>query len=331
MLLETPTSSTDALRRISPSGVVSTLATSDCFGDANNLAVDSAGALFVSDSYYHRICRVSATGVVTTFAGSKGASGSDDGAGASARFNSPRGLAVDGAGTLFVADTGNYRIRRITPDGQVTTLAGSTPGAADGAGAAAQFVVIADLDIDGAGGLWVADSNRVRRVTAGGVVTTIAGAWEGGYQDGPVATARFHSLSGIVRDGAGVILGDSGVIRRLEGGTVTTIAGRFAESAYLDGEGSTARFEAPQDIAFEPAGNLLVSDNQSIRRVSPQGAVTTAATSGAKCVASDTQGVLYFTYGHSIRRVDPGGATSLLAGDAYASGSADGVGSAARF
>ena len=223
-----------SLRRIAATGAVTTLATG--FWSPSGVALDGVGGFLVADSGYSRICRVTAAGVVTTFAGTKGTRGSTDGVGENALFGEPTGLVVDAAGVVYVADAGNYRIRKITPDGTVTTLAGSSYGFADGTGSAAQFAYpLSHLTLDGAGGLYVADGSRIRHVTQAGVVTTVAGSTIAGSQDGAALVAQFSSVRGLAMVGAGLLIADTSTFRRLENGQVTTIAGRAAQRGRIDG------------------------------------------------------------------------------------------------
>ncbi|MGZ5206631.1 MAG: hypothetical protein ACXWCI_17090, partial [Caldimonas sp.] len=182
------------VRKITQAGVVTTIAgqvgtgfgngtgAAAAFGTINGIAVDSAGNLYVTDSN-SAIRKITPAGVVTTLAGSNPALGPTpgfvDGIGSAARFAGPWGMAIDGAGNLFVADAFNYAIRKVTPAGQVTTLAGGGPAASgylDATGNAARFKSPDSLSIDAAGNLYVNDANgsAVRKVTPGGVVTTVA-------------------------------------------------------------------------------------------------------------------------------------------------------------
>ncbi len=179
-------SGNSTLRAMTPAGAVSTLAgTVGVFGFADGtgsaarfnfpggLAIDAAGNLFLADWDNFLIRRITPAGVVTTLAGSPGAAGSTDGTGAAARFRNPNGLAADAAGNLYVADWGNHTIRRVTPAGVVTTLAGSPgfAGSADGAGAAARFANPTGMAVDSAGNVYVADqgNHTIRRITPAGV------------------------------------------------------------------------------------------------------------------------------------------------------------------
>ena len=124
------------------------------------VAVDSAGNVYVADTGNNTIRKVTPAGVVTTLAGLAGSSGSADGTGSAARFNYPSGVAVDSAGNVYVADTGNNTIRKVTPAGVVTTLAGlaGSPGSADGTGSAARFYYPHGVAVDSAGNVYVADT-----------------------------------------------------------------------------------------------------------------------------------------------------------------------------
>jgi sugar lactone lactonase YvrE len=148
-------------------------------------------------------------GVVSTLAGST--QGYTDGTGAAAQFSSPRGVAVDASGNVYVADWSNHRIRKVTPTGVVTTLAGSTNGYADGPGAAAQFFNPSGVAVDASGNVYVADTNnqRIRKVTPTGVVTTVAGSTRG-YADDTGTAAQFFNPTGVAFDASGnVYVADS--------------------------------------------------------------------------------------------------------------------------
>jgi hypothetical protein len=229
-------------------------------------------------------------GAITTLAGSA-TQGFVDATGTSAQFSAPKGVATDSGGNVFVADSGNNRIRKVTPAGVVSTHAGSGAfGSADGPAATASFYGPGGVAVDGAGNVYVADPglNVVRKIS-GGSVSTFAGtaAIAGGNADGTGAAARFGGPLGVAVDGAGTVyVADSGnsLIRKITAaGVVTTLAGGGAGACALqDGTGSAARFCVPEALAVDAGGNVYVADtaNNAIRMVTPAGVVTTLAGNG---------------------------------------------------
>ncbi|HKS37373.1 MAG TPA: NHL repeat-containing protein, partial [Verrucomicrobiae bacterium] len=276
-----------AIRKVTPTGVVTTLA-GLVLSVPHGVAVDSAGNLYVADTYNHTIRKLTAGGEVTTLAGLAGNAGSVDGTGSAARFKFPLGLAVDGVGNVFVADTSNSTIRKVTPAGLVTTLAGlaDNNGYADATGTAARFNYPAGVAADSSGNVYVADAinHTIRKVTSTGVVTTLAGLAGGpGSVDGIANAARFNYPAGVALDSAGnLYVADemNHTIRKVTpAGEVTTLAGLAGSNASADGAGRNARFYEPRGVAVDSAGNTYVADsnNHRIRKVTPTGEVTTLA------------------------------------------------------
>jgi hypothetical protein len=318
------------------------------FSAPRGVAVDGAGNVYVADSTNHAIRKIDSAGVVTTLAGTAGSNGNQNGTGAEARFNEPFAVAVDSAGNVFVADTSNNAIRKITPAGVVTTLAGGNgAGTTDGTGTAAKFHEPRGIAIDSAGTLYVADyeNHMVRKVTSEGVVTTLAGGPDiSGYVDGQGTTARFTSLQGIAVDSSGNVYVTEGFnrdVRKISStGLVTTLAS------------GTGKFGEPRGIAVDASGNLYVGDYAShvIRKVTSSGTVTvhagtaptpgttdgTTATAlfyGPSGVAIDSSNNLYVadTLNNTVRKISSSGTVTTFAGLAGRTSSVDGSATAARF
>ena len=369
------------------------------------VATDGSGNIYVADVYNHTIRMITPAGVVTTLVGTPGSAGSADGTGAAAQFNQPSGVAVDGSGNVYVADTTNHTIRKVTPEGVVTTFAGSpgNSGSADGVGAAARFKYPVGVAVDGAGNVYVADTSNnlirkittagavstignaatgialpwgvavsgagdvyvantddhtIRKISAGGVVTTVAGSHGvPGFADGPSDVARFTNPTGVAVDGAGnLYVADSSnsIVRKIASdGTVTTLAGMAHHEGDVDGIGSAARFTHPTGIAIDGTGQAYIADSFThiIRKLTvvtaevstfagkpgPQGysdgAPRTARFDAPAGIAVDPSGNVYVadTYNNTIRKISADGSVTTLAGTAKAAGSADGTGNAAQF
>ena len=248
---------------------------------------DGAGNFYVADAGNNLIRKVNSAGVVTTFAGSSN-QGNFNAIGTLASFNNPSAVAVDGAGNIYVADAGNSLIRKITPTGVVTTLAGnSIPGSNDGTGAAASFNNPTGIAVDAAGNIYVADSGNslIRKITPAGAVTTFAGSGTKGKLDGAGITASFNTPVGLAFDASGnLYVADSGnnLIRMITpAGVVSTIAGDGTKGNN-NGAALNSNFNKPSGITIDQAGNIFISDsaNNLIRMLTPQGQVLTLAGSG---------------------------------------------------
>lgn len=279
-----------AIRKISINGEVTTFAGTGYAGSTDGqgtaasfnypaaVAVDINENVYVSDQYNYTIRKITKTGMVSTLAG-RGNQGSSDGQGTAASFYYPEGLAVDSAGNVFVADFYNHKIRKITASGLVSTLAGSgSLGSSDGIGSEASFNYPCGLCIDASGTLYVADqrSNKIRKVTTGGVVTTIAGSGVAASVDGPALQASLNYPSGIAKDVSGVIYISERFGNRIRkitlDGQLSLVAGSYSTGS-TDGSTSNARFDCPFGIALDLGGNILVADrfNHKIRKISNAG------------------------------------------------------------
>jgi sugar lactone lactonase YvrE len=266
-------------------------------------AVDSAGNVYVADTNNHTIRKITSSGVVTTLAGTPGVFGFNDGTGAAAQFYFPQDVAVDGSGNVYVADTGNDTIRKITPGGVVSTFAGTATvvGSKDGTGTAALFNGPYSVAVDGSGNVIVADTGNftIRKITPAGVVSTYAGAVGIlGSSNGTGTAANFGSPSGVAVDGSGnIYVADStnNEIRKVAaGGVVTTLAGVATKngSGHSDGTGQTAQFNNPFGVACDSAGNIYVADtnNNIIRKITSGGTVTTLAGTASIIGSADASG-----------------------------------------
>ena len=345
-------------------------ATEALLAGPEDVAVDGAGNLFIADWSNYRIRKVDSAGTITTMAGTgeSGFSG-DGGPAVQAQLAIPTGVAVDGAGNLFIADTGNYRIRKVNSAGTITTVAGSGEtgafgGGFSGDGGPATEALLGGttgVAVDGAGNLFIADwsNNRIRKVDSAGVISTVAGGGGGplnGEDGGPAVQAALFYPRGVAVDGVGnLFIADTGNhrIRKVDSvGTITTVAGTVRGRFGGDGgPAAEAQLAIPTGVAVDGASNLFIADlgNHAIRKVDSAGTITTIAgsgeigimdggfsgdggpatealLSGPEGVTVDGAGNVYFADkgNHRIRKVDSAGTITTVAGTVRLGFSGDG-------
>jgi gliding motility-associated-like protein len=305
------------------------------------LAADASGNIYVADSGDDDIKMINPAGIVTVIAGT-GTVGAADGVGTAAGFNRPSGITLDASGNIYVTDAGNARIRKISPAGVVTTIAGTgIAGNQDGFGTGAAFNNPVGIAVDKAGNLYVVDANNnaIRKIDTDGQVTTFAGNGSLSVADGTGRAAGFYNPHGITIDATGTlyVADGSNRIRMITtpGAVVTTIAGN--NSGSQDGIGTAASFYFPNGLVAGQSGNLYVADsgNNEIREVAAGSIVTTLAGNGSigsrdgagKAaifnspigIAIDAGGNLYVSDSpdNKIRKISPKGVvTTLLLNDA---------------
>jgi len=285
------------------------------------MVVDPSGNVFVADAQNERIREIGFYTMVSTFAGN-GSATSSNGPALSASFYFPADITKDAAGNLYIADYYNHMIRKITPAGSVSTLAGATLGPwsgafLDGQGAEARFNGPSGVAIDASGTLYVSDlyNNRIRKITPAGMVSTLAGNFNAGYSEGAGAAATFNAPTSVALDAAGNVYVSDYYNHRIRkvtpSGMVSTLAGSgigYASGGFAEGPGITAKFNYPMGLAVDASGNVYVADaqNHRIRKVTPEGVVSTVAGTGMKGFLDGTIAVAQFN-GPSAVKLDAAG------------------------
>ena len=319
------------IRKVDAAGVITTVAgdgTRGYGGDGGaavaaqlqgpwSVAVDGAGNLYIADTYNSRIRKVDAAGIITTVAGDGSFGyGGDGGAAVAAQLQSPWGVAVDGAGNLYIADTGNSRIRKVDAAGVITTVAGDGThgyGGDGGPGTLAQLNRPLDVAVDGAGNLYIVDTYnyRLRKVDAAGVITTVAGDGTYGFggDGGPAVAAQMRALYGVAVDGAGnlyIVDTYNYRIRKVDAaGVITTVAGDGTLGYGGDGGRAVeAQLYRPFGVALDGAGNLYIADtyNNRIRRLK-------------RALRISAGGIALATGTPVVRRISPNALVSVFGWD----------------
>jgi uncharacterized protein (TIGR03437 family) len=349
----------DVVQKITPSGVVTTAvgtgvqggygdggpATSAQLGEVIGVALDPSGNLYLADAGNQTIRKVDTSGIINAFAGliENGGFSGDGGPATSASLHQPTGIATDASGNVYIADTQNYRIRKVDRSGIITTFAGNgiRGSSGDGGLATSASMIPSGITLDANGNVYIIDSARVRKINTSGIITTVAGTVTGGFSGdgGPATSAQLSSPNGIAVDASGNLyiadFGNSRLRKVSSSGIITTFAGNGYYLASGDGGPAvSALLNAPLGVAVDPAGQIFIADSGSsrVRKVDASGTITTFAGNGQASptgdggpatsaavyapqgVALDPSGNVYITTAPAIRKVDSGGIiTSLTA------------------
>jgi PIN domain nuclease of toxin-antitoxin system len=323
----------DRVRKVTSSGIISTVAGNEIRGFSGDggpatsarlsypysVAVDTAGNLFIADTYNHCVRKVTPGGVISTVAGNGtyGFSG-DGGPATAAQLRIPQGVAVDTAGNLFIADTGNNRVRKVTPGGVISTVAGNgTHGFSGDGGPAtsAQLNYPSGVAVDTARNLFIADrnNNRIRKVAPGGVISTVAGNGTYGFSGdgGPAMAAQLRIPQGVAVDTTRNLFiadyGNNRVRKVTSNGVISTVAGNGIRGFSGDvGPAASARLNGPSGVAVDTARNVFIADtgNNRVRKVTSSWVISTVAGNGIRGFSGDggpaTSARLSYPYGVAV-------------------------------
>ncbi len=322
------------VRKVDSSGTISTFAgtgmrgfggdggsaTSSMLALPVGVAVDSSGNVYIVDWFNHRVRKVDSSGNITTFAGSgtfphNAGFGGDGGSATSSLLSSPRGVAVDGSGNVYIADRTNNRVRKVDSSGTITTFAGTGTSGFGGDGGSATSSMLAlpvGVAVDGSGNVYIADqgNNRIRKVDSSGTISTI------------LAAPAIDTPQGVAVDGSGnVYVAEFSRVLKMDALTneVSTLAaGSFGIG--LDGVPAASSYLAfPRGVAADGSGNVYISDSRRIRKVDSSGVISTVAVRGGAGVAVDRSGDVYFAHAladrdEAVSKVGPSGNVSRVAG-----------------
>jgi uncharacterized protein (TIGR03437 family) len=294
-------------------------ATEAPLSDAEGVAIDAAGNIFIADANDHRVRKVAADGTISTVAGD-GTPGfrGDGGPASGSRLNTPYGVALDRAGNLYIADLGNNRVRKVGPDGIISTVSGTET-----------LLAPRNVALDATGTLYISEfgGHRVRRLGADGIVVVVAGKGAPGFagDGGPATLAQLSYPAGLAFDAAGnLYIADSGnnCICKVSGGTITTVLG-------VDSSGNNLLY-LPTGVAADGAGNLYIADQgfHSIHELSAAGVVSALPGAG-RDLALDRAGDLYIASGPQLLELTPTEALTTIAGDGSYEFRGDGAAAAA--
>jgi uncharacterized protein (TIGR03437 family) len=346
------------VRKVGLDGIITTVAGNGSYGfsgdggpaisaqlnEPSALAVDSEGNLFIADEENNRIRKVSPNGIITTVAGGGTEALADGGIATNAQLRFPTSITVDRDGNLFIADFDNNHVRKVSPSGIITTVAGNgTKGFTGDGGLAAnaQLAGPTGLAADGAGNLFIVDSGnrRLRKVTTDGIISTVAGDGRstsengGPADDGAPATSVRLDPAGVATDRDGNLFitdyGNNRIRKVSRGGIITTVAGNGAKGFSGDGGPALdAQLDRPRSLALDNHGNLFISDtgNNRIRKVSTDGIITTTAQLSSWGLAVDGSDNLFIAdqYSNRVLRISPDGTITTVAGNGMGGLNGDG-------